>query len=126
MDINIQIELKPKPWYERWERRHLKGVIGLEKYMSQGMRRRQFIEDKPWEKYDLVKTYRSVSFYFTNILLNYIFACLCIKIYDFREIIPEEEQNEIWSDVYTQLQQLELTRKKMSRKRTFVIPKKTA
>jgi large subunit ribosomal protein L19 len=36
-----------------------------------------------------------------------------------------EEQEEIFAEVYSQLQQLEMTRRKMKRKRTFVKPKKT-
>jgi uncharacterized membrane protein len=41
-----------------------------------------------------------------------------------RESIPAEEQEAIFAEVYSQLQQLEIT-KKMKRKRTFLRPKKT-
>jgi large subunit ribosomal protein L19 len=41
-----------------------------------------------------------------------------------RESIPAEEQEAIFAEVYSQLQQLEVT-KKMKRKRTFLRPKKT-
>jgi large subunit ribosomal protein L19 len=40
-----------------------------------------------------------------------------------RESIPAEEQEAIFAEVYSQLQQLEIT-KKMKRKRTFVRPKR--
>jgi large subunit ribosomal protein L19 len=40
-----------------------------------------------------------------------------------RESIPAEEQEAIFSEVYSQLQQLEIT-KRMKRKRTFVRPKR--
>jgi len=41
-----------------------------------------------------------------------------------RASIPAEEQEEIFAEVYPQLQQLEVMRKKMKRRRTFVKPKK--
>jgi large subunit ribosomal protein L19 len=40
-----------------------------------------------------------------------------------RESIPAEEQEAIFAEVYSQLQQLERT-KKLKRKRTFVRPKR--
>jgi large subunit ribosomal protein L19 len=40
-----------------------------------------------------------------------------------RASIPAEEQEAIFAEVYSQLQQLEIT-KKMKRKRTFVRPKR--
>lgn len=44
----------------------------------------------------------------------------------FRKTIPEEEQNEIFSEIQIQLQKLEVTRKKLKRKRTFIKPSKLA
>jgi large subunit ribosomal protein L19 len=41
-----------------------------------------------------------------------------------RESIPAEEQEAIFAEVYSQLQQLETT-KKMKKKRAFLRPKKT-
>jgi len=41
-----------------------------------------------------------------------------------RASIPAEEQEEIFAEVYPQLQQLEVMRKKMKRRRTFIRPKK--
>nr|CAD7412819.1 unnamed protein product [Timema poppensis] len=92
------VQLKPRPWLERWERQNLQGVQPFK------LPKRFFEKAKavatPWEKFDLMKTYRST--------------------------IAEEEQSEIFSEVYSELHQLEFTRKKMKRKKMFVKPKKTA
>lgn len=58
------------------------------------------IRATPWDKFDLMKHYKAT--------------------------IPEEDQNQIFSEVYSELHQLEIQRKKLKRKRTFVLPKKTA
>lgn len=52
----MKVKLKPKPWLERWERKHLKGVedLGLPERFYE--RAKQL--DTPWEKYDLMKEYR--------------------------------------------------------------------
>lgn len=51
-----QVQLKPKPWHERWERKNLKGVqdLGLPERFYQKAK----LLEKPWEKYDLMKEYR--------------------------------------------------------------------
>lgn len=97
---DIKVQLKPRPWLERWERQDLQGVSNIEDHIHDKHRARREIHAKPWEKYDLMLEYRKT--------------------------IPEEEQNEIFTQVGSQLQQLELTRKKMKRKRTFVKPEKLA
>ncbi|KAL3266607.1 hypothetical protein HHI36_010771 [Cryptolaemus montrouzieri] len=94
----IKIKLKPRPWLERWERKNLQGVEEIN--VPQHLWDRAAKSAKPWEKYDLMKTYMNT--------------------------IPEEEQIEIFDEVKTQLQKLEITRKKMKRKRTFVKPTKLA
>lgn len=96
----IQVTLKPRPWLERWERQNLKGVANILEHIFEKQVKRAEKLATPWEKYDLMKQYR--------------------------KSIPEEEQTEIFSEVYSQLHQLELTRKKMKRKRTFVKPTKLA
>lgn len=96
----IQVTLKPRPWLERWERQNLKGVSNILEHIFEKQVKRAEKLATPWEKYDLMKQYR--------------------------KSIPEEEQTEIFSEVYSQLHQLELTRKKMKRKRTFVKPTKLA
>ncbi|XP_026468853.1 LOW QUALITY PROTEIN: 39S ribosomal protein L19, mitochondrial-like [Ctenocephalides felis] len=94
----IKVKLKPRPWLERWERQDLKGIQPLE------LPKKFFIKAKerstPWEKYDLMKQYRAT--------------------------IPEEEQNVIYAEVYSELHQLELMRRKQKRRRIFVKPVKAA
>ncbi|XP_026735587.1 39S ribosomal protein L19, mitochondrial [Trichoplusia ni] len=93
----VQVKLKPRPWLERWERQDLKGVSNIEEHLKEKDRVRRELRATPWEKYDLMKQYR--------------------------QTIPIEDQNDIWAEVNSQLQQLHMTRKKMSRKRTFSTPK---
>ncbi|KAM3961184.1 mitochondrial ribosomal protein L19 [Aphomia sociella] len=93
----VQVQLKPKPWLERWERQELKGVSNIEEHLKEKDKVRRELRKKPWEKYDLMLEYRKT--------------------------IPIEEQNDIWSEVYNQLHQLQVTRKKLSRKRTYSTPK---
>lgn len=50
---------------------------------------------------------------------------MCDFIFNCRRTIPEEEQKEIFTELYSALHQLEITRKKLKRKRVFVKPKKT-
>lgn len=96
----LKIALKARPWHERWERQDLKGVVGLTDQITEKMKGQKLKHETPWEQYDLMKEYRRT--------------------------IPEEEQTEIYSQVHSQLHQLELTRKKMKRKRSFVKPTKLA
>lgn len=95
---DLQVPLKPKPWIEKWERHDLKGIKDM------WVNRRRYLKAvaarRPWEKYDLMKIYR--------------------------ETIPEEEQKEIYAELHSELHSLEITRRKLKRKRTFVRPKKTA
>ncbi|XP_026497484.1 large ribosomal subunit protein bL19m [Vanessa tameamea] len=93
----VQVKLKPRPWLERWERQELKGVSNIEEHLKEKDRVRRELRKTPWEKYDLMKQYRKT--------------------------IPAEDQSEIWNEVYNQLQQMRVSRKKMSRKRTFATPK---
>ncbi|TMW52687.1 hypothetical protein DOY81_002210 [Sarcophaga bullata] len=97
---DIQVRLRPRPWLERWERQNLKGVSNIDEYINEKNRRKALESQKPWEKYDLMKQYRST--------------------------IPEDEQKEIFAEVYSQLHQMELQRKKNKRKRSFVKPTKLA
>lgn len=95
---DTKVVLRPRPWLEKWERQNLKGISNIDEYLTDKRRRTAKEQEKPWEKYDLMKQYRST--------------------------IPEEEQNEIYAEVYSQLHELELSRKKAKRKRTFVKPSK--
>ncbi|XP_071641497.1 large ribosomal subunit protein bL19m [Temnothorax longispinosus] len=93
----IKVELNPRPWLEKWERQELKGITELE--LNEKRIRKAKAAEKPWEKYDLMKRYR--------------------------ETIPEEDQNEIFNEVYTKLHEMEVTRRRQKHKRAFTRPKKT-
>lgn len=84
----IKVKLKPRPWHDRWERKNLRGLQDL------GLRERFYERAKqlatPWEKYDLMKEYR----------------CL----------IPEEEQQEIYAEVHQQQKELDKKYKHGKRK----------
>nr|CAH7763486.1 unnamed protein product [Callosobruchus chinensis] len=94
----IKVKLKPRPWLERWERKNLQGLQDLE--LDERFYQRAAAVAKPWEKYDLMKEYMRT--------------------------IPEEEQNEIFSEVQSKLQTLDVTKKRQKRKRVFVKPTKLA
>lgn len=97
-----QVILKPRPWVGRWERTEFKGINRehMMTLITDKMKMQILKHQTPWEKYDLMKQYRAT--------------------------IPEEEQKEIFAEVYSQLHQQELSKKKSKRIRTFVKPKKTA
>lgn len=98
-----QVQLRPRPWLQRWERQNLQGVSNLfEVITSERYLRKQNHPQvtKVWEKYDLMKMYRST--------------------------IPAEEQEEIFGEIYPKLQSLQSRRKKVLRQRSFVKPSKVA
>ncbi|KAH8248221.1 hypothetical protein KR038_007330 [Drosophila bunnanda] len=97
---DIKVVLRPRPWLERWERQNLRGVANIDQYLKDKHRQSAARVQKPWEKYDMMKHYRST--------------------------IAEEEQTEIFAEVHTELHTLELQRKRNKRKRTFVKPKHLA
>lgn len=97
---DAMVRLKPRPWTERWERQNLSGVENVDEHLTDKIRSQAVARETPWEKYDIVKEYR--------------------------RSIPSEEQQEIYAEVYSQLHQLELQRRKMKRKRAFVKPTKLA
>ncbi|XP_055387588.1 39S ribosomal protein L19, mitochondrial [Condylostylus longicornis] len=93
---DIKVKLKPKPWLERWERQNLKGISNINDYLIEKHIIKAKKAETPWEKYDLMKEYRKT--------------------------IPEEEQKEIYAEVYSQLHQQDLSRKLTKRKRTLIKP----
>lgn len=97
---DIKVRLRPRPWLERWERQNLKGVANVDEYLTDKIRLQAKAHVKPWEKYDLMKQYRLT--------------------------IPEEEQKEIYAEIFSQLHQIDLQRKRNKRKRSFVKPTKLA
>nr|SVE70727.1 EOG090X0F2L [Daphnia similis]SVE71353.1 EOG090X0F2L [Daphnia similis]SVE72612.1 EOG090X0F2L [Daphnia similis] len=84
----LKVKLRPRPWLERWERQNLQGVEDLN--LPQRFYDKAEKVAKPWEKYDLMLHYRKT--------------------------IPAEEQEKIFAEVQSQLQQQELKRK-MRRRR---------
>ncbi|XP_076316805.1 mitochondrial ribosomal protein L19 isoform X2 [Tachypleus tridentatus] len=86
----IKVKLKPRPWYARWERFNLKGVenVGL----PERFYKRAKELAKPWEKYDLMKEYRST--------------------------ISSEEQIAIWESLHQHKLQMEQSLQQDRRKRT--------
>lgn len=96
----MQVKLKPRPWLERWERQNLKGVSNIRENITKTIADKAIAREKPWEKYDLLKEYRVT--------------------------IPAEEQQNVYAEVYSELHNLELQRKKLKRKRAFVKPTKLA
>ncbi|XP_078048592.1 mitochondrial ribosomal protein L19 isoform X1 [Augochlora pura] len=95
----IKIPLKDQKWLEKWERQELKGVTDLMPYLTEKRKRTAQAAAKPWEKFDLMKTYRAT--------------------------IPQEEQKQIFSELQTELNQLEVKKNIMKRKRTFSRPKRS-
>jgi large subunit ribosomal protein L19 len=93
----IKVKLKPRPWRARWERKDMKGLADLE--LEDRFYKRANELATPWEKYDLMKQYRKT--------------------------IPEEEQKEIFAEVYSELHEVEVMRKKLKRKKVFIKPTKT-
>ncbi|VVC39205.1 Hypothetical protein CINCED_3A004861 [Cinara cedri] len=88
------VKLKPRPWRARWERKNMKGLADLE--LPERFYKRAEELATPWEKYDLMKQYRRT--------------------------IPEEEQKEIFAEVYSELHEVNVMRKKQKRKKVFIKP----
>ncbi|KAL6426399.1 hypothetical protein ACFW04_009115 [Cataglyphis niger] len=95
---NIKVPLNSFPWLEKWERQELKGIEINFKMNTKRVAKAKAAA-KPWVKYDLMKTYR--------------------------ETIPEEDQSEIFNEVYTKLHEMEVTKRRLKHKHTFVRPQKT-
>ncbi|KAI5704576.1 39S ribosomal protein L19, mitochondrial [Diaphorina citri] len=96
---DIKVKLKPRPWVGRWERKGYKGIDDVDQHITEKMKGQKKKLEEPWEKYDLMKEYRRT--------------------------IPEEEQEEIFSEVFSELHQLSLSNKKLKKSRVYVKPKKT-
>lgn len=98
----IQVTLRPRPWMQRWERKQLKGVSreSIDEHITDKMRGQQKAREEPWHQWDLMEEYRAT--------------------------IPEEEQLEIYSEIYPTLNRLRQQRQVQKRSRMFVKPKKTS
>lgn len=98
---DTKVKLKPRPWLERWERQDLKGVENVDELLYDKHRRMAKRAETPWEKYDLMKEYR--------------------------RSIPEEEQTQIFSEIYGRLKDInEENKKKMKARRSITKPQKLA
>lgn len=97
----IQVTLRPRPWMQRWERKQLKGVKleSINEHITDKMRAQKVAREEPWLQYDLMREYRAT--------------------------IPEEEQLEIYSEVYPKLNKLRQQRQVQKRSKMFVKPKKS-
>lgn len=95
----LKVKLKPRPWLERWERQDLQGVENLDELLYDKHRRKAKAAEQPWEKYDLMKEYRRT--------------------------IPEEEQVEIFSQIFNRIKNInEENKKKMKARRAINKPQK--
>lgn len=84
---DIKVPLKPQPWFCKWEQMNMKGIQDFE--VSAKRRKKAEANAKPWEKYDLMKIYRAT--------------------------IPEEEQEEIYTEMKSALTTQQTERKKAKR-----------
>lgn len=98
----IQVTLRPRPWMQRWERKNLKGVKreSIDEHITDKMRAQQKAREEPWWDLDLMA--------------------------DYRKTIPEEEQVEIYAEIYPKLNKLRQQRQVQKRSKMFVKPKKTS
>lgn len=97
----MKVKLKPRPWLDKWERQDLKGVENIEELLYDKHRRQAKKAAAPWEKYDLMKEYRRT--------------------------IPEEEQSWIFSEISTQIKDInEDNKRKMKARRALTKPQKLA
>lgn len=99
---DIQVTLRPRPWMKRWEREQLKGVKleSINEHITDKMRKQLKLREKPWERFDLMKEYRKT--------------------------IPDEEQQQIYSEIYPELSKLRQQRQiQQKRSRSIIKPKKT-
>lgn len=86
---------------QRWERKNLKGVKreSIDEHITDKMRKQQKDREEPWKEWDMMLQYRST--------------------------IPEEEQLQIYSEIYPALNKLRQQRHVQKRSRMFVKPKKS-
>ena len=54
----VQVKLRPRPWYARWERADLQGIQPLD--LPERFYKRAKEHEKPWEQFDLMKQYKYV------------------------------------------------------------------
>lgn len=99
---DIQVTLRPRPWIQRWERKAFKGIRldSINEHITDKMRGQIVKHEQPWEQFDLMKQYR--------------------------KCIPEEEQTEIFAEIYPELKRQKDQLKVQKSKRSFVKDRLTA
>ncbi|XP_066586061.1 large ribosomal subunit protein bL19m [Prorops nasuta] len=85
---DIKVPLRPLPWTQKWETKNLKGVTGAVAGINR--MKRAAANQKPWEKYDIMKQYR--------------------------ETIPEEDQKAIFGEIYATLVEQDVIHSERNRK----------
>lgn len=92
------VTLRPRPWTQRWERAKMQGISvdSINEHITDKMRGQIPLREKPWEQWDLMAHYRKT--------------------------IPEEEQTQIYSEVYPKLSDLQKQRKNLRRTKTVAQP----
>lgn len=96
---DIKVKLKPRPWLAKWERQNFKGIENIEELIYDKHRRKAAALETPWEKYDLMKEYR--------------------------RSIPEEEQNNIFSEIFDRVKEInEQNKLKVKARRAISKPQK--
>ncbi|XP_053974707.1 39S ribosomal protein L19, mitochondrial isoform X2 [Hylaeus volcanicus] len=93
----IKVPLRQQKWIQKYELQNLKGATDI--IVTEKRRKKAEKFAKPWEEYDLMKSYR--------------------------ETIPKEEQEQIFSELQMELSQLEVKKNILKRKRTTTRPKKS-
>lgn len=99
---DIQVTLRPRPWIQRWERKGFKGIRldSINEHITDKMRKQIVARSTPWERFDLMKQYR--------------------------KYIPEEEQREIFAEIYPELKRQKEQVKEQRSKRSFVKDRQAA
>jgi len=96
---DIKVKLKPRPWFAKWEQHDLKGVENVQELSTIKQLKKATKIATPWEKYDLMKEYR--------------------------RSIPEEEQKDIFSEIFNRMKTInEENKKKLKTRRVISKPTK--
>lgn len=91
------VNMKPMPWFQKWERQDNEGIEDLDKYLNLWRKQQRIKHRTPWEKYDLMKEYRKT--------------------------ITEEEQSKIFTEIFERINEITEDHKaKAKLKRTISKP----
>lgn len=96
---DIKVKLKPRPWFAKWEQYDLRGIENVEELSTIKQLKKAKKIATPWEKYDLMKEYR--------------------------RSIPEEEQKDIFSEIFNRMKTInDENKKKLKTRRVITKPSK--